>query len=224
MANNLGTPYYFSYTEESSSKLSQPKAGKKIPGDGTVPTVSQLGPAFKWAEEFDRKTRGAGPVKIIHYCNSVHQRATGKYQEMDDKEWERKLWSNENAYLDLNCRCSGRLMWNAVKVSGVEEVQMLCGHVGAWQDPTVRGFVQEIITNGKATTGLTNFVKNLDETYMKKVEASCLWEKIHFLDNWRAHLTNKNQTLLKREDANWRRLRKRVIEANFRRRRLTKIE
>lgn len=42
---------------------------KTIAGDGTVPFMSQLGPAFKWADEFDAKPSQGKPVKIIHYCN-----------------------------------------------------------------------------------------------------------------------------------------------------------
>merc|ERR1711935_724305 len=221
MANNLGTPYYSTYTEESASKLSQPIVADLIPGDGTVPTVSQLGPALKWAEEFDKRVKGAGPVKIIHYCNSVHRRASGTYEEITDKEWERKLWSNENAHLDLNCRCSSSLMWKSVNLTGKESLQMVCGHVGAWQDPTVRGFVQEVLMHGSATKGLTKFTESLDDGYLKQVTDGCLWEKIHFLADWRNHLVKKTQSLLAREDAKWRRLMDRIVKANSHRRRLS---
>lgn len=121
MANNLGTPYFNRYDEKSASEVSQPLSTKKIPGDGTVSLVSQLGPAMKWADEFDSKMPGAKPVKIVHYCNSVHQRAEGVYKSISDDEWNKKLWSNDNAYLDLNCRCSGAEMWKFLEMSGVEQ-------------------------------------------------------------------------------------------------------
>jgi hypothetical protein len=84
MANNLGTPYFNRYDEKSASELSQPLSTKKIPGDGTVSLTSQLGPAMKWADEFDSKMPGAKPVKIVHYCDAIHQRAAGKYDSISD--------------------------------------------------------------------------------------------------------------------------------------------
>lgn len=206
LANNLGTPYFNRYDEKSASELSQPLSTVNIPGDGTVTLVSQLGPAMKWADEFDAKLPGANPVKIIHYCNAVHQRAEGTYNPISDDEWNKKLWSNENAYLDLNCRCSGATMWKFLEYSNLEVAQKVCGHVGAWQDPSVRGFVQEVLIHGEPTGKITPFAAILDDDYLAKMGDTCMWEKPHFLENWRMHLTSKNEELMKRKDALWRRL------------------
>jgi hypothetical protein len=99
---------------------------------------------------------------------------------------------------------------------------MICGHVGAWQDPSVRGFVQGVLMHGAPSGKITKFAASLDDDYLAKVGDTCMWEKPYFLKDWRNNLANKNEALMKREDALWRRLFQRASQG--RRRRLARSE
>ena len=194
--------------------LSQPKKTIKIAGDGTVPLISQLGPGIKWAEEFENKVPGAKSIKFIHYCNSLHSRANGTYKEyFTNEQWHKELFDQtKNSYLDLDCKCSNKTV---VKVGEKlsDKVHLLCGHVGAFQDPSVRNFVFNILKHGQKTNGLTDFVKNIDDKYFQTMDKSCMLEKPSFLKSWRNNYAKKVK-LFPTRSALWKRLRTRLLRIN----------
>ena len=183
ISNFLSTPYYNEYEEpkKEGDRLPQPK--KKIPmaGDGTVPLISQLGPGFKWATEFEAKKPNTKPVKIIHYCNSLHKRSLKKYSELySDEDWVKELDSEtKNSYLDLDCTCAYDKIVNFAEDHS-DQILAICGHYGAFIDLPVRNFVMHLMMKGEKTNGLTDFVKSIDERYLEDVDKACTVEKPAF--------------------------------------------
>jgi len=210
VANNLSTHYYSTYDElenvTEGTKLSQSKTTEMISGDQTVPLISQIGPGFKWAEEFTAKKPRTKPVKFIHYCNALHNRKEKIYKEIfSEAEWVKELDDQtKNSYLDLDCQCSGGSMVSAGE-NITEKVHVICGHVGLFQDQSVRNFVFHLLKRGDKTDGLTNFVKSADESYLNKLVETCTIEKPDFLHNWQENYKNKNTSYWHKVSANWKR-------------------
>ena len=219
LADNMSTAYYNKYSQlekpQGNRKLSQPKESIYTAGDGTVPLISQLGPGIKWAEEFENKVPGAKPIKFIHYCNSLHNRANGTYKELyTDVAWHKELLDQtKNSYLDLDCACSNNMVVKAGETFS-DKAYMMCGHVGAFQDPPVRNFVLNLLKNGQKTDGISEFAKSIDDKYLAQLDDTCMFEKPSFLADWRNNYTKKNEEFFKHESAFWRRLRKRMLKIN----------
>ena len=219
MTNNISTPYYNYYSivqmPYQEPRLSQPKTIEQIAGDGEVPLVSQVGPGLKWADEFDNKLSGAKPVKFIHYCNALRQRAFGTYKNYySDEDWMKTLLDqNNNAYLDLDCMCANKTMVTASEIFG-DKITLSCGHMGGFQDVSVRNFIFQILKNGQRTDGLTDFVKKANEKYFSDLDEKCIFEKPSWLENWRKNYADKNEGPFNKSSRSSRRLRKRVLRVN----------
>jgi len=113
--NNVPTNYETTYKawDKSDPRLVSQEAADKVvkmnAGDGTVTFMSQIGPAFKWADEFENPSKDAltRPVKILHYCNNLGKRMN-IYDNSDYKpnnEWINKLKDENNNYLGVQCKC-----------------------------------------------------------------------------------------------------------------------
>jgi len=133
--NNVQTQYEIEYTKWDSKDptVVDQSSSKKImaAGDGTVNFMSQLGPAFKWADEFQASPKDQRPVKIIHYCNDLGTRISNKYQH--DPLFDQKLKNNENAYLGIPCKCSSPEFF-AEQTKGNADINSTCNHSNAFND------------------------------------------------------------------------------------------
>jgi len=133
--NNVKTEIETEYTKWDSKDptVKDQSSGKKNmgPGDGTVNFMSQLGPAFKWAEEFETSPKSQRPVKIIHYCNNLGRRISNRY--VHDPLFDQKLKNNENAYLGIPCKCSS-LKFFTEHIKGNEDIDSACNHSKGFLD------------------------------------------------------------------------------------------
>lgn len=166
--NNAQTPYQVEYTKWDSKDptVVDLSNAKKImgAGDTTVNFVSQLGPAFKWAEEFETSPKDKRPIKIIHYCNDLGMRITQKYQH--DPLFDQRLKNNENAYLGIPCKCSSQEFAEEQR-QGKADINQACNHGSAFNDDSMHYLIGKIVINRpgenayyKVYNGLTPFVKS----------------------------------------------------------------
>jgi hypothetical protein len=68
-------------------------------GDGSVTTTSAILPGIKWADDFDKKVKGAKPVNLIEICSKFKRRKT-VFEEG-------KKVVEKNAYFGIDCECAG---------------------------------------------------------------------------------------------------------------------
>jgi len=101
-----------------------------------------LGPAYKWASEFEKAKNNKKPIKIIHYCNNIAQRSENKYKPK--KDWIKKLRDDKNQYLGLPCVCGNPKFFKDSK-NGGKQMKDICNHSGGFNDPFVHGFLKEIL-------------------------------------------------------------------------------
>jgi len=133
-------------------------------GDGTVNFVSQLGPAFKWAEEFETSPKDQRPVKIIHYCNDLGMRISKKYEH--DPLFDVRLKNNENAYLGIPCKCSSQEFFDEQR-QGKADINSVCNHANAFNDDSMHYLISKIVVNSsnenayyRVYNGLSPFAKS----------------------------------------------------------------
>jgi len=218
LSNNLSTPYYNDYKilkePYGNRKLTQPLKTYYQSGDGTVPLTSQIGPGLKWSMEYDNKSEDSHPVKFIHYCNALQRRQDGDYKpKYTDEEWTEALFSSENTYIDLDCQCNNSAMVNIGKRVS-EKVHMLCGHVGAFQDVSVRNTVFELLKINEesvALPGLSEYMEDFDEEYLNKLDENCMFEKPYFLKDYERNISFKKVGFFKQHTAYYRRMHENLI-------------
>lgn len=211
--NNLDTPHATTYSgvkKDGKTLIQKNKKQEMGAGDATVPFASLLGPIFKWAEEYNPKDPKTKPVKLIHYCNNLGQRSKGEYHQTG--HWEKELFAKKNSYLGLPCVCGTPSFFMSM-MKGGPKLGSVCNHSNAVADPNVHAFYNKIMIDRKPHNGKLNaFMEGIDGKYLGQIAGHCLAEKPWFLENWRQNLTNKVQSFLKREDANWRRTRRRLAK------------
>lgn len=184
----------------------------KIPGDGTVPFASQLGPALKWAEEFDQNPNKTKPIKIVHYCNDYFKRASNTYKTKE--EWTNRLKDQKkNEYLGLNCKC-GNTDFAKQEGKGKVNFESACNHSMGFNDPNMYGFVNMIIVDNHhkkiKKPNMSSFFNKLNGNYLTDMSKNCMLDKPYFLKNYASNFNTKNRSFLRKKFDD--KLRRRLLE------------
>lgn len=124
-------------------------------GDDTVPAISALTPAMKWAQEFSNGTQNAKPLKIVNICSSYNI----KDSPYDEAGSQGRLFMNRLDFQGIPCDCS-------------EGKYRHCTHLGMLYNPDLVDYVANSLVSHEVQP-ISQMVEKMTETQLKSFMDTC---------------------------------------------------
>lgn len=157
------TEGYFRYQEDprdtaNKNKFCNPKkfTWDNLLGDETVPTVSALTPAIKWALEFQAKEEDAKPIKMIEVCSGYNV----KRNPYDSKDSQGVNKMDKIEYQGLPCDCRQG------------KTERHCTHINMLFNPDLIEFMTNTWNTGDSQP-ISKMVENMTEQELKEYAENC---------------------------------------------------